>query len=149
MEGHLPGTRIFAASIELDGKSAFAEVGGNDFEIGTGFLALQSDGNLYRNARVAPPFPLHKSARGAKAGLGPLGRDRLIKDEMRTHVEGGAEAGMAIHDGDRDGAFVAWGVARTFKDGGGDFQIGAIDNDGFEAAASQLPDGTVWFGAVL
>src|SRR5215469_14038141 len=148
-ERHLPRPGIFAALGELDCHPAFAQIGRDHFEGGTGRAVIECNRDLNRDPGVAAALALHEGAGSAKTGLGALGGYRLVEHEMGSHVEGGTEPGMAVHNGNRDGALVAGCVPGALQYGGRGIQVVTVDDDGFEAGAGKLADGAVGLGAVL
>ena len=68
--------------LALDCHPVFAQVRSHGSHQDRPVLEAKFDQDLDWDPRVAAPLSLHQSTDGAEAGLSPLQRDRLEKDEV-------------------------------------------------------------------
>jgi len=149
LELQVQGTANPAVAGQADTYSVFAEIGTHRSLQFAVFRILKAihDRHFDRNPARAPALTFHQCAGRPKTALGPLGRNRLIEDEVRSQSKCCTDIALLIDDGNRHSFLVGRSMASCLKNLAGYFGIFTIDYDCFEAAAAQLLDRQFCIGA--
>src|SRR5260370_37553080 len=73
-------------------------MGGHGPQLPRAIVDLDGNWSFDRDSGVAPPFPLHQRAHGTEAGLGTLGRKRLVKDKVGSQIGTARNARLGAED---------------------------------------------------
>src|SRR5260370_8820548 len=74
-------------------------MGGHGPQLPRAIVDLDGNWSFDRDSGVAPPFPLHQRAHGTEAGLGTLGRKRLVKDKVGSQIGTARNSRLVAEDG--------------------------------------------------